>query len=129
MGPVESAIRQRVHSGMMLRTVPMRAAFEIKELSPNALVLLFGQKKARTSIPWECLEGVPGFLNNNGWVKIGSVHITTGNPGTLDGYVKTNGGPPRTTGGYVAAVLEAAEIVDVDLRRPAKIRLKGVQSQ
>ena len=61
------------------------------------------------------------------WVEIRSVHDTTGVPGSLDGHIKSNGGPRRTTGGYVAAVLEAAEIVEIDLDSPAKVRLsKGI---
>jgi hypothetical protein len=111
---------------MKLGTVPKRAVFEVKALSAEALILLFGKKKARTPIPWDCLEGIPQFLSRKGWVEIRSVHITTGIPGSLDGYLKTNGGPIRTTGGYVAAVLEAAGIVDVNLRSPAMVRLKGV---
>ena len=63
------------------------------------------------------------LLTHGDWVEIRSVHDTTGVPGWLDGHLKSNGGPRRTVGGYVAAVLEAARIVEVDSSRPARVRL------
>ena len=60
------------------------------------------------------------LLVKGDWIEVRSVHDVEGVPGSLDGYIKSNGGPARTTGGYVAAVLEAAKVVDVDLNRPAR---------
>ena len=122
-GVIEAAIRKSVAPGMILRTVPARAQFEVQKLSEGALVLLFGEKRTRTAIPWSCLESVMRLLVKGDWIEIRSVHDVEGVPGSLDGHLKSNGGPARTTGGYVAAVLEAARIVDVDLNRPAKVRL------
>ena len=122
-GVIEAAIRKSVAPGMILRTVPARAQFEVQKLSEGALVLRFGKKRTRTAIPWPCLESVMRLLVKGDWIEIRSVHDVEGVPGSLDGHIKSNGGPARTTGGYVAAVLEAAKVVDVDLNRPARIRL------
>ena len=124
MGIIEAAIRKTVRPGMRLGTVPRRAPFEVQELSEDAVVLLFGDRKTRTVISWSCLENLMQLLIRPGWVEIRAVHDTTGVSGSLDGCIKSNGGPRRTVGGYVAAVLEAAEVVDVDLNRPAKVRLR-----
>lgn len=122
-GVIEAAIRKSVAPGMILRTVPARAQFEVQKLSEGALVLLFGKKRTRTAIPWPCLESVMRLLVKGDWIEIRSVHDVEGVPGSLDGHIKSHGGPARTIGGYVAAVLEAAKVVDVDLNRPARIRL------
>lgn len=122
-GVIESAIRKLVAPGAILHTVPARAPFEVRALSERALVLLFGRKKTRTNISWPCLESTMWLLTHGDWVEIRSVHDTTGVRGSLDGHLKANGGPRRTVGGYVAAVLEAARIVEVDSSRPARIRL------
>ena len=122
-GVIETAIRKSVLPGMILRTVPDRSPFEVQKLSEGALVLLFGKKRTRTAIPWTCLESIMRLLVRGDWIEIRSVHKVEGVPGSLDGHIKSNGGPARTTGGYVAAVLEAAKVVDVDLNRPAKVRL------
>lgn len=124
MRRIEDSVRQRLKPGAKLYSVPGRAQFEVKELSDDALVLLFGQKKTRTVIRWSYLEGVSSFLEGKAWVEIGAVHKVSGVAGTLDGYIK-GCGLRRTTGGYVAAVLLDAGIVDVDPSRPARIRLKS----
>ena len=122
-GVIEAAIRKSVEPGMILRTVPARAPFKVQKLSEGALVLLFGKKRTPTTLPWPCLESAMRLLMQGDWIEIRSVHDVEGVPGSLDGHIKSNGGPARATGGYVAAVLEAAKVVDVDLNRPARVRL------
>ena len=128
MGPVEKAIRTRVTEGMTLFTAPRRRPFIVKALPDDAVILLFGQQKTRNRFNWHLLESVVPFLKNRGWVEIRSVHVTSGIPGSLDGHLKDNG-PKVTSGGYIAAVLEKAGIVDVDLRAPAKVRLSQAWSK
>lgn len=123
MGPVERKIRQYITGGMTLKTVPDGAESKVASLSADALVLLFGKKEARTAFNWEDLETIPGFLTDKGWVKIGARHVTTGVPGTLDGYLK--GFVKRTSGGYITSVLEIAGIVDANRAKPAKVRLRN----
>lgn len=54
-------------------------------------------------------------------MPIGSKYETTADPGTLDGYLK--GCIKRATAGWVAAVLESADVVEIDRGRPARVRL------
>ena len=44
-GVIEAAIRKSAAPGMILRTVPARAQFEVQKLSEGALVLLFGNEE------------------------------------------------------------------------------------
>ena len=121
---IENAVRQQIRPGATLYSEPGGAPFKVGALSDKALVLFLGQKETRTVISWSCLEGIYRFLDGEGWVKIGAVHDVRGQSGTLDGYIKRNGGPKRTTGGYVAAVLSVVGVIDVDRSNPARIRLK-----
>jgi hypothetical protein len=61
------------------------------------------------------------FLGGKGWVEIGSRYEVGGKVGTLDGYLKRC--VKRATAGWVAALLEAAGLVEVVRSRPAKVRL------
>jgi hypothetical protein len=49
------------------------------------------------------------------------VYDIEGVPGTLDAYLK--GWIKRTTAGWIAVVLERAGVVELDRRRPARVRL------
>ena len=84
--------------------------------------MLLGQKATPTPLPWECWEGVLAFLAAKGWVEIGGRFDVAANPTTLDGYLKTY--IKRATAGWVAAVMEAAELVEIDRGRPARVRLR-----
>ena len=120
MRPVEAAVRKA--SPRTLLTVPGGARFEVESLSGDAVDLLFGKSRTRTVLRWGCLEGIPAFLDERDWVEIGATHSVTVKPGTLEAYLRSC--LRRSTGGYVAALLAEADIVDVDRRKPARIRLK-----
>jgi hypothetical protein len=107
----------------MKLTTPTKAApFELARIDEKGIVLLLGAQQAWTSISWTCLEGIPAFLGPGRWVEIGSSYSTTAAPGTLDAYLKDH--IKRATAGWVAAVLEAADVVQIDRRRPARVRLR-----
>ena len=120
MNSVEVSIR-RVGRGTFY-TVPGRAPFEVDKFSEAGVQLLFGKRKTRTHLRWDCLEGIPDFLRNKNWVEIGARYDVTVEPQTLEAYLRSC--LRRSTGGYVAALLAAADIVDVDPHAPAKVRLK-----
>lgn len=84
-------------------------------------MLPLGEKEARTPLTWECLEGIVPFLAHRSWVDIGSVYATQADPDTLDGYLKSF--VKRATAGWVASVLERAGIIEIDRRRPARVRI------
>ena len=120
-GPVEQAIRRHITPGQQLHTPAQNAPFIVARIDREGVVLLLGAKRAWTPLSWDCLEGVVPFLAGRGWVPIGSRYETQGQPGTLDGYLK--GCIKRATAGWVAALLEQAQVVEVARTRPAQVRL------
>jgi hypothetical protein len=69
MASVEQAIRAAVVPGTRLPTPSGRAMFEVSALERSAIVLLFGEKRARTGFRIRCslrssrvCEGVVGSL-------------------------------------------------------------------
>jgi hypothetical protein len=120
-GLVEAAIHAHVSPGSQLPTPTGRAVFVVHELNATGMVLLLGQKRARTPLSWECIKGVPKFLRSRGWVRVGANRYVRGNPGTLGSYLKNC--LKRQTADYVAAVLERAGVVELDRETPARVRL------
>ena len=117
---VENAIRAA--NPKKLCTVPRSACFEI-ELYRDEVKLIVGSTKTPIHITWECLEGIPEFMRGqSGQVQIGATQDSHPPRGTLECYLRdcTN----RRSGGYVAALLVAAKIVEaVPDQSPATIRL------
>lgn len=123
MGPVERAVRTAIAPGSRLPTTTGRGTFVVEALRADALVLLLGEQRAWTSLAWDGLEGLAPILRSRDWVKIGGRYEVDGDPGTLDGYLKTV--VKRATAGWVAVVLERAGVVELDRSRPAKVRLRS----
>ncbi len=123
MGSVQRAVRASVKPGKELRTPTGRGVFTVASYSDDALVLLLGEKGAWTPLPWIALEEVPDLLRGRGWVPIGGSYDVAGTPGTLDAHLKQY--LKRATAGWVAVVLEAAGVVELDRARPARVRLKA----
>ncbi len=84
--------------------------------------MLFGKKETPTFISWDVLEGARDHFASSGWVPIGGVFDVNGSPGTLDEYLKRF--YKRATAGWVAALLERAGVVEIDRRRPTRMRIK-----
>lgn len=123
MGPVESAIRESIRAGENLKTPAQKKSFTVETINDKGVVLLLGRKRTRTPFSWEALEGVRIEFVNSGWIAIGGDRNAQGNPGTLDGYVKQV--VKRDTAGWVAALFEAAGIVEIDRSRPGRLRVIG----
>ena len=121
MGPVERAVRRHTAAGMRLLTPTGRGSFVVERIDGDGIVLLLGAQEAWTRLSWACLEGAGRFLSDRSWVRIGSVYSTAADPHTLDGYLKHH--VKRATAGWVAALLERAEVVEIDRTRPATVRL------
>jgi len=122
IGPVEVAIRKHLHEGQKLHTPTQGAPFVVGRIDQVTVTLLLGGKRTATPLPWSCWEGVPQFLSGKGWVDIGGRYSVDADPSTLDGYLKTH--MKRATAGWVAAVLEAALVIEIDRARPARVRLR-----
>ena len=119
-GVVERRIREQIQPGQRLTTPAQGKLFLVADMTSEALVLDLAEKW-RTPIPWTSIEGIEPFVSARGSVLIGSRYDTQGLEGTLDGYLK--GYVNRATAGWVAAVLEAAGVLEIDRRRPARVRL------
>ncbi len=117
---VEAAIRLSIRPREVLWTPTETATFEVEQLYPEGLSLLFGRKKTRTLLTWRCLEGVPAYLHGRGWVPVAANRDVNGDHG-LDGYLK--GWIKRQTANYVAVVLERGGVVALNRERPAQVRL------
>jgi hypothetical protein len=122
MGSIESAVRRSIAPGTVLSTPTGRGQFTIAEIGARGPVLLLGRKEARTLIPWAALEGVSGFLGADEWHAIGSVFDQAADRSTFDGYMKRF--VNRATAGWVACLLEAAGVVHIDRRPPARVRMQ-----
>ena len=108
-GAVERAVRTGVSPGERLRTPSQGAAFTVRDITQDGVVLLFGKQETPTPLSWDTLEGVGDVLGGGRWVVIGSVFDVQGEAGTLDGYLKKY--IKRATAGWVAALLERAGVV------------------
>ena len=120
-GPVERAVRHRIHEGLVLHTPTQRKPFNVGRIDGMGVVLLLGAGEWPTRLTWACLEGVVGFLRERGTIPIGGRHVSEPNPGTLDEYLK--GCTKVDTAGLVAALLEEAGVVEVIRERPAQVLL------
>jgi hypothetical protein len=93
----------------------------LSEIDGKGIVLLLAMRH-RTPVSWDCLEGAIPFLRVKGWVRCAGKHSTDSLPGSFDEYVKRNG-PARDVTNWVAVVLEAAGLVELDRGRPVMVRL------
>jgi hypothetical protein len=119
--PARRAIQGSIISGTRLTTPARGAPFTVAKVDDRGVVLLFGAKETPTPFSWSSLEGAVEFLRGKGWVTIGGVYDTGSTPGTLDSYLK--GYMKRATAGWVAALFEAAGLVQLDRRPPSRVRL------
>jgi hypothetical protein len=127
MGPVQRAIRDRLKQGQQLRTPVRKAPFVLAKINHDGIQLLQGKGAFPVRLPWECLEGLARELLGRGCVRIGGKYERTGDPGTVDAYLKQ--WTRTATANWVASVLEEAGVAEIDRRRPACLRLiKGSSS-
>ena len=81
MAPVEQAFRVRLRAPSTLRTISRGATFVLRSLGDDAIAIELGAKQTGTSVSWECLESIPGFLRANpGWVLSGGRHTRMPSP-------------------------------------------------
>ncbi len=106
-----------------LLTPSGKGRFTVVRYTSDGLVLLLGEKEARTQLPWRALEELPDYLRGRGWVLIGSVYSTNSQVGSLDEYLKRY--LKRATAGWVAVVLEKAAVLEIDRSPPARVKLRG----
>jgi hypothetical protein len=119
---VMNILSKKLSAGDILVTPVQRKEFTIENISPKGITLVLGTQW-KTEIPANCWEGIPDFLKGKGWVVIGAIHDYGAVPGTLEDYVNKTKPQKRSTGNYVASVLEIAGIAEINRKPPSKIRL------
>jgi hypothetical protein len=123
VGPVERAVRTKLREGEELLTPGQGRPFVVHRIRTDGIVLLLGEGRWRTLVPWEALEGVPDLLNGRGWVRTSGGFTVDRDATTLSGYLKQY--VNRETANWVAVVLAAAGILELDRARPITARLRG----
>lgn len=121
VGPVERAVRECVTSGDVLRTPGQGKPFTVDRIDGRGLVLLLGQGRWETRLPWDALEGIPGLFRGRGWLRTTGLFNRNPDRTTLNGYLKQY--VNRETANWVAVVLEQAGVLELDRTRPVKARL------
>jgi hypothetical protein len=120
-GPVEVAIRAGLSEGARLET-PTGASFVIDCVDGRGIVLLLGQGRWATRLPWQALEEVPELFRGRGWLRTTGTFDTQSAPGTLSAHLKAY--VSRETANWVAVVLEQAGVLELDRTRPVRARLR-----
>ncbi len=120
-GKVEQAIRQHCADGDVLPTPSGRSSFRIISIDASGMRILAGNK-ILPLIPWDALENVIPYLMGRTNTKIGAVHQSTGEPGTLDVYFKTTVSSTMVSS-YVAAVFVKAGVVEYVHTKAMGVRL------
>lgn len=125
-GPVERAVRSSVEEGARLPTPAGRAEFVVDRLDSRGATLLFGPRRTPTFFSWACLEGIVDYLQGRNWTPVGANRDVRGNPNTLDWYLKQH--VARQTANYVAVLLNRAGVLDLETKRPARVRLSSARN-
>jgi len=115
-------VTKKLHLYEEFYTPSGRSKFKIYHINADR-VLIQTQRGSIITIPASCFDGTLNFLKGKGWVKIGAKHDIA-DEGTLDEFLKrfTHG---TSVASYVAPILERIGIVEIDRRRPAKIKLRS----
>ena len=119
---VMDRIMRTLSSGSVLTTPSGRSTFRIEEVNARGVMIRVGSIHAwPIYIPAECWEGIPNFLRKREWIMIGATH---GKPpqDSLDEYLQqfTHG---TSAASYVAPILEKIGLVQLNRRKPSRIRL------
>ena len=77
-GQVERATREHVGPEESLRTPTGSATSVVHELNETGVVLLLGDKETRTTLSWECLEGITEFPPGTTGSRSGRIAIRPG---------------------------------------------------
>jgi hypothetical protein len=125
MGPVERAVRATFSPPVTLETLARRKPFTLEAIDGEGIRLVLGETESRARVSWECLEGVPAFLQAHpGWIRAGGRHAATGEPGTLDEHLK--GDLQTHVANYVTRVLRDAGVIEVPGGLPVRLRLRTI---
>ncbi len=129
---VMAKILQILTPGMKLKTPDLykAALFRVTTVSKEGVGLSVGTRDSELFIPTALLEGTTDFLKEKGWAEIGANHDKA-KPGTLEDYLDQSRRelriPRQSNGSYIAPILKQAGFVEIDGRRPNRIRLRRAE--
>ncbi|WNZ29549.1 MAG: hypothetical protein IAX21_01365 [Candidatus Bathyarchaeota archaeon] len=112
--------------GLILFTPVRYNPFKLLHKQPEQIIFMV--KKTKIKVTKESLNGIPDFLKNKGWVKIGAKHDSLNKikKGSLERYLRENSATNKRSsqGSYVAPLLEHLSIIQVIHKKPSAIKLK-----
>jgi hypothetical protein len=118
-------ILKEVRPGLELGTPYADERFTVKAVKLDRVVFFI--KNIEIPVSKDSLNGIPKFLRNKGWVRIGAAHIHSDKlpTGTLEKYLRdtTPSKSKHSQASYVAPLLKYLKIVEIDYCKPTKIRL------
>ncbi|HEX4214607.1 MAG TPA: hypothetical protein VIA06_14920 [Candidatus Dormibacteraeota bacterium] len=123
MTQAEGVIRRRVAPGSTLCTLTRRRPFVIEGIDAQGVVLLLGERRTRTVIPWAVLQDLMVWLATQDWVEVGGRFTVRSEGETVDALLKHE--IPRTVANYVAALLVRTDLAETDHGRPLRIRYRS----
>ena len=118
-------IKSEIPSGTELETPVQKVKFEVY-VEADKTVFSVGSKPSLLPVPRVCWDGIPDFLRDRGWVRIGA-NKGPAPKDSLQEYDDTfhsKGKPSQFEAGYVASVLEHLRIVEIDPRRKPFSKVK-----
>ena len=118
-------ILSEVPDDLVLYTPVNRKPFQVLRKEQNKIIFLV--QKTKIAVSKDCLNGIPNFLKNKGWVKIGAKHVVLKKlpKGTLERYLRENSATKKRSsqGSYVVPLLEYLNIVQVIHKKPSAVKL------
>jgi hypothetical protein len=116
-------IFNKVSPGSVFQTPSGRSSYTYRKSNRSKVYLEVGTSGTIISIPSQCFDNLPEYLDGKGWVRIGATH---GIPprGSIDEYLQ------QLTGGlsvasYVLPILEELDIIEIQKTRPMRARYIG----
>jgi len=110
----------------IIKTPSGSSEFKINHKDSFGVVILVGKKGNRMTLPSSVFDDAPNFLRGKDWIEIGARHDVA-DVETFEEYVQshTHG---QSGASYVAPILEEIGIVEIDRKRPARIRLRETKA-
>jgi len=118
-------VRREIPSGTVFHTPVKRCQFRIDYENDKVVFFKDAKEKPFSKTPKICWDGIPEFLKNKGWVKIGAKFGTAPRGSLQENLDKfwSQGKTHSSEANNIASILGHLGIVEVDPNRPSKIRL------
>lgn len=119
-------VRREIPCGTVFYTPVKRCQHRIDYENDEVLFFKEDKKKPFSKTPKICWDGIPEFLKNEGWVKIGA-RFGIAPKGSFQEYIDQfhpQGKTSSSEANDIASILERLGVVEIDRKIPSRIRLK-----